>query len=276
MPFRAALRSVIVLASLCAVSDARAQGLIWSLPTDGAWVRYEGKYHQTEVRPESAEGNLELEWIQHLTIKSVGTETAEFQGKQVPCRWIELKSVTGKPSETGINPGPVGARILKVLVPEEAVTGQLVDKDNLPVVFLPVVKGYRKIGDGDVQPMDAKILQVYPFISLVQHYSELKPAAEGTEDPGITLGAVTAKKLTGTQRLESPSNRTTSEAALWRSDDVPFGLAKWEVSMVRELKDPTEPRNDFQIVSQVKLEMSAHAQGADAQSEIATPEAGAQ
>ena len=46
---------------------------------------------------------------------SVQSEMATFRGQEQPCRWIEIKVVTGHPSEVGIR-GPV--RIYKVLVPE--------------------------------------------------------------------------------------------------------------------------------------------------------------
>ncbi|HLQ44301.1 MAG TPA: hypothetical protein VK137_06205, partial [Planctomycetaceae bacterium] len=69
-------------------SDANAQGLIWKLPEDGAWVRYEGTYKQIETRASTGQADLEIEWIQHLTIKSVGQVEAEFEGQTVPCRWL--------------------------------------------------------------------------------------------------------------------------------------------------------------------------------------------
>ena len=119
------LAGFVILASL---GSATAQGLILNLPKkDGAWVRYEGTVKQVEFRPDAAEGDITMEWIQQLTIKSVGSETATFRGKQIPCRWIEIKIVTGKPSESGIESGPVGERIYKVLVPEERVIGGLAD-----------------------------------------------------------------------------------------------------------------------------------------------------
>jgi hypothetical protein len=80
------------------IGALNAQGLIVRLPKDGSWVRYEGNVKQVEFRPEAPEGNIQMEWIQHLTIKSVGREQALYHGKQVPCRWVEIKIVTGKPS----------------------------------------------------------------------------------------------------------------------------------------------------------------------------------
>ncbi len=146
------LAGLVILGSL---RSATAQGVILTLPKqDGAWVRFEGTVKQVEFRPDAAEGDITMEWIQQLTVKSVGTETAAFRGKQVPCRWIEIKVVTGKPSESGIEAGPVGERIYKVLVPEERVVGQLADGGKIPFSFLDVIKGFRKTG-GQVSPLPA-------------------------------------------------------------------------------------------------------------------------
>ncbi len=60
---------------------ANAQGLVLRLPPDGTWVRYEGTFGQTEIRPDTATGKLEIPpWAEHVTIKSVGSEEAEFRG----------------------------------------------------------------------------------------------------------------------------------------------------------------------------------------------------
>ena len=261
-----------------AAGSVSAQGLIWDLPEDGTWVRYEGTYEQVVFRPNAAEGNMTVRWIRQLTLKSVGKEMAEYKHPEtsivtrVPCRWIEIKVVTGNPSEGGVDSGPVGARIFKVLVPESRVLDTQADGENIKVSFLPIIKGYRKIGERDPEPIKAKVLQIYPLISLLMHYkSPLKVEAEN-EDPDIRLGgADTATKLRGVRRMESPVSRTRNEATLWRCKQVPFGLAKWTVNMVREAKNSIEPRSAFELVSEVSVEMSAHEMGHDAQSEVATP-----
>ncbi len=71
-------RSTLIAAAVCLIAplaSAQAQGLIWKLPEqDGEWIRYEGTVSQIEARPESAEGNMTIEWVKHVTIKSVGKE----------------------------------------------------------------------------------------------------------------------------------------------------------------------------------------------------------
>ena len=82
--------------NLGAAPRANAQGLIWKLPADGTWIRYEGTYQQIETRSNTGGTDLTIQWIQHLTIKSVGALEAEFEGKTVPCRWLEFKVQTGR------------------------------------------------------------------------------------------------------------------------------------------------------------------------------------
>jgi len=147
---------------------SNAQGLIWSLPEDGTSMQWFGTYKQTEERAGSDEGPQTIQWNRQLTIKSVGKETAEFRGRPVPCRWIEIKVVTGKPSsdvEGGTDAGLIGARIYRVLVPEGQIYSTTVDSISIPVSFLPIVKGYRRFGEQEIQPIKSKVLQVYPLLA---------------------------------------------------------------------------------------------------------------
>jgi len=287
------LKTVVRLCALSVVlvsgtSNSFAQGLVWTLPQDGTWVRYEGTFKQVESRPESTntdEGDIEIDWIRQITIKSVGKEQVMIDGKETACRWIEIKTVTGKPSESGIDPGPTGAAIYKVLVPEARVLGQLEeakiknlaagkirDADTIPVHAIPIVKGFRKLGDSEILPVKAKILQVYPLLSFIRHFNTLTVDSEQAEALQIRLGDVSAVPLSGRHVMESLKSRSTNESKLWRSDDVPFGIAKWTVKIVREEKDSRASRDDYKIVTELNIEMAAHETGTDAVSELATPD----
>lgn len=262
-----------------AIPRASAQGLIWSLPEDGRWVRYEGEYREVEFRPDAPEGDEILTWDRHLTLNSVGTESAEFEGQQQPCRWIEITVVTGKTIEGAIVPGPVGACIYKVLVPESRITGNLSYGDEIPAAFIPIVKGYRKLGENNVEPIPEGVLQVYPVISLLQHYKpkDVQQASEQPVDAGVTFrqnGTVTpveAMHYKASNAMESPTSRSTNEAEFWRSDDVPFGLARWRVRILREEKDGLAPRSEFEPASEISVDMKASEAGAGAQSELVAP-----
>jgi hypothetical protein len=261
------LAGFVILASL---GSATAQGLILNLPKkDGAWVRYEGTVKQVEFRPDAAEGDITMEWIQQLTIKSVGSETATFRGKQIPCRWIEVKIVTGKPSESGIESGPVGERIYKVLVPEERVIGGLADGGKIPFSFLDIIKGFRKMG-GQVTPIPPGALQVFPLIAPVMHYEAVEVGGSENEDVPLPGGAIKTKKFKAKRSIESATERSVNEAELWRGDGntVPFGLVRWTVKSLLERKDSTAPRQGYKPLTQTTVEMTAHEWGSGAKSDV--------
>jgi hypothetical protein len=267
-----ALGGLALLTSVSSARQATAQGLILALPkNDGAWVRFEGTIKQVEFRPDAAEGDITMDWIQQLTIKSVGTETATFKGKQVPCRWIEIKIVTGKSSESGVESGPVGERIYKVLVPEGRVVGDLADGEKIPVSFLDIIKGFRKAG-GQVTPVPPGSLQVFPLIAPVMHYEAVEVNGNDSEDVALPGGAVKTKKFKAKRTIESPTERSVNEAELWRGDGntVPFGLVKWTVKSSLDRKDSTQPRQGFKPLTQTTVEMSAHEWGTGAKSDLPT------
>jgi hypothetical protein len=260
---------------------ASAQGLIGRLPKDGTWVRFEGTVKQTEFRPDAPEGDISMEWIQHLTIKSVGREQAVFRGKQVPCRWIEIKVVTGKASESGVDAGPVGERIYKILVPEERFLGEVVDAEKIPFSFLDIVKGFRKLG-GTVSPIPLGprgegAFQTYPLVGPLMHYDAIEPAGAGEEQVQVPGGSVRAIKFKARRVIESPILRTTNEAQFWRCDAsaIPFGLARWSTKTMVDKKDSTASRaTAFKPATQVTVEMSAHEWGTGAKSDLTEGSAG--
>lgn len=251
---------------------ASAQGLIRKLPAAGTWVRYEGTYSQEESQSGAA-GKAAVEWTRHLWLKSLESETAEYEGKMEQCRWFEIKILTGKKSEMGIDTGPVGERIYKVLVPESRISAAPADKDGIPASFLPIVKGYRKIGKGAVKPFKAAVLQVYPVISLLMHYKPAKTSVgPQAEDVTIILGGqIKATKITGNYVMESLTRRSTNDGQVWLSDDVPFGLAKWHVDLIREAKPDDNPREAFEQVNKISVDMQAAEKGTDAQSDLVIP-----
>ncbi|MCA9074892.1 MAG: hypothetical protein KDA93_07665 [Planctomycetaceae bacterium] len=261
------LSVTVVLISIVAVDHVQAQGLIWNLPPDGSWVRYEGTYSQLVRRPNSTEGDLTLEWTRHLTIKSVGTSDEQIGDETVPCRWLEFKVVTAQPAAI-LEPGPGGDRIYKILVPERSILGRVNDDANIIVSFIPVVRGYRKIGDEDPQPIESGVFQIYPMVSYLRHYRQLEAESDTPQQTDIPLGVVPAVALRGRMITESTETRSTNEGNLWRSEDVPFGLAKWAVRDTREEKHATQSRDLFRETMEVSIEMSAHESGKDAVTEL--------
>ena len=252
-------------------NSATAQVGVFELPPDGTWVRFEGTYAQVETRPNAAQGNLEIPpWIEHVWIKSVGEETAEFKGEQVPCRWLEIKIERGRERDGKLDTGVTGTEIYKVLVPASGVVNAPKDDDGVPVAYLPVVKGFRKVGQGEVRPLTQPALQLYPVGLLLGYYRNWEVADTGV-DPEVGLGAVSADQLNGKVTIERPEGRTIQESTIWRSSEVPFGLARWKASIKREEKDARQPREEYKPASEITVEVRAREKGDGAQSELTIP-----
>ena len=261
--------ALLTLCWLGISANASAQGLVWRLPAeDGTWVKFVGTYKNQQARPDSNEGDLELTWKKELTISSVGQETVQIDGKPTACRWVEFKSVVGIATEEGLKPGPFSTRIYKVLIPEDRVIGKLLDSQNLPVTYLPIVRGFRKIANREPTAVTEKVLAVYPMLSMLTHYPEFAIVEKEPQDLQIPLGNVPARLCKGTEKLQNATNRSTNTAQLWLSDDVPFGLARWTVEILREKKDSTAPADAFKQAAKLTEEMAAVEKGTGAQSEI--------
>lgn len=263
-----AMFAALVASSLS--ESAQAQVLIWSLPKeDGAWVRFEGTYKQTQSRPESNAGDESTDWRTELMISSVGQAEAPFQGKPTRCRWIEFKTVT-KTNDLEKGPGPGGELWYKVLIPEAAVIGKPVDADGIPVTFLPIVKGYRKVGAKEVQPVSERALAIFPTIALITHYPNLKadPAEPAELQLPVASAPLAVKALKGTRVTQDNLTRSTNAGTLWLSEAVPFGLAKFQVALTREEKGLTASVDEFRRKSLIEVELSVVAQGKDARSEL--------
>lgn len=244
----------------CGIAPASAQVLIWSLPNEETtMVKLSGKYRTRLARPNSAEGDLELTWDCELSIKSLSRQTVEIDGQPTVCRWVEFKSVLKPADNLEKPPGPSGTKIYKVLIPENKVIGKLTDTDGIPVTFIPIEKGYRRISDDrPAEPVTEKVLAVYPTIALVTYYADLKPESPQPEDLplGADVGkAVQAQLNKGSCVLENPTSRSTNEAQLWLSKDVPFGIAKMVVKVTREEKDSTASRDEFKIATETNVDL---------------------
>ena len=272
--FAAGLMCLVVQISLVSHS-AWAQGVVCQLPEDGTWVKFEGTYAQTEMEADNTVGKLEIApWIEHVWIKSVGAEMAEYRGAETACRWIEIKMERGREKDGKIDTGLTGTVIYKVLIPESAVILDNVDNDGVPVSFLPLVKGYRKVGKSDPKEITEPALQLYPMGILVGYYRELKKVEEEV-DPEIGLPDVkSASQWQGQMTTERSNSRTVIESTIWKSTKVPFGVARWSAKITRETKDGQEARDDFKAISEVTIDMKAQESGQggpNAASELMAP-----
>lgn len=266
--FRAGWLLLLVWAFGGEERTAIAQGLVLRLPPDGTWVRYEGTFGQTEIRPNTATGKLEIPpWSEHITIKSVGTEEAPYQGENVPCRWIEIKIERGREADGKIDTGTTGLEIYKVLVPESLVTAEPKSADGVPASFTPIVKGFRQVGKGMPKNLEIGALKLYPLALVLGYCRDFEVGEQGV-DPEVGLPDVKADVLSGTTTFERPSSKTELESKVWASPQVPFGVAAWTSKITRSIKDDQEPRENFKPLTEITVSMKAREAGMDAKSDL--------
>ena len=244
-----------------------AQGLIFNLPEDGKAVEYEGTLTQSTGPDDQAP----LQWTCELSIKSVGKEEAEFEGKVQPCRWLEIKTLTGKAGAAGIDPGPVGARIYKVLVPESKIIAEAKDADGIANEMLPIVKGFRRLGEEAVTPITTPALRYYPTISLLTSYAEPEVVASADQPETLVQGETfSAARMKGKLVMESQKTRSTNEGEYWVSENIPFGLARWIVTVTTDAKDSAAPVSEFKPVTIKKVDMKLRRIRDNVESELVT------
>jgi hypothetical protein len=100
------IRGMLAIALAVAVSESlRADGMIYQLPKDGAWVTYE---FNASAKTTGGGANDSMDFRGTLSIASVGQVVVQNE----TCRWIEIQLAT---DTTGNKQG----EIYKVLVPEK-------------------------------------------------------------------------------------------------------------------------------------------------------------
>jgi hypothetical protein len=256
-----------VAAAFCCAKPVSGQGLIYRLPEDGVAVEYEG----TLTQGKSVDDEEPLSWTCELTIKSVGREDAEYMGQMQPCRWIEIKTVTGKAGEAGIDPGPVGSRLYKLLVPESKVLAEPADSTGVANDMLPIVRGFRRLGEEGIENIRTPAIRYYPTISLLTSYPEPEVIATNAV-PELILQdrQYSSVHSRGKVVMESQKVRSTNEGEYWVSQDVPFGLARWVVTVTTEEKDLAAPRSEFRTATVKKVDMKLKRIRQNAESELVT------
>ena len=258
-------------------SSAFGQGLIWNAPPEGTEVQYEGDYIQEDERPDDVIKRIKLEWRRRLSIRALHKTTALYKDKDTECQWFEIEVVTA--SEVGgdgdLVPGPGGRRIYKILVPLESAPigppkdGKVVDSKGIPVAYLPIVKGFRRIDEQAATPIASGVFDTFPMLTLMGNYRNLDLVAEEA-DPQVALqGVSTAAHYHGELIIESPTNRSTNKADIYANDQVPFGLARWKVEITRETKDGKADRDKYELVSTYRVDMKAVKQSTGAMSKLA-------
>jgi hypothetical protein len=185
-------------------STVQADGLIQSLPADGAWVRF--NFHMTR------EAATRVEKSGELTVKSVGQE--QHAGR--PHRWIEI--VLSSHDRMG---GGERREVEKFLVPEAELT-----RDGSPMSH--VVRGWMKIDDQDVV---ARNPNLGPGDSVwMPGAEEVRETVRAPREIEYQRGRLSLDEgLRGRVACTSESGvLQTTELQVWTTDHVPFGVGASE------------------------------------------------
>lgn len=191
------------------VPEACTDGLIQTLPADGAWVRF-NFVCQNENRGASKES-----FIGTLTVKSVGSTR---HGGQT-CRWIEfelrMRDVMGGAESIGIR---------KWLIPESELAA---DKDPRS----HVTRVWKKDHERDVQTQDLEDAFLDDlFLPGPLRHRKVEEAPKTIE---YQRGRIELTRcVTGVSKGTSTAGASTSNAGqsnashwYWTADTVPFGVA---------------------------------------------------
>ena len=166
----------------------------------------------------------------------------------------------------------MGARVYKVLVPESKINSNASDEDTIPNTMLPIVRGYRRLGEEPVEAIKSTGLVVYPTLCLLANYQDPQTIASSDRiESADQRDSFDAQRMTGTVVRERLDARSSNKSEYWVSDDVPFGLAGWNVTITRESKPATADRESFSTVSTVTCSMRVKDILDSAESEIVTP-----
>jgi hypothetical protein len=213
---------------LAITASVRADGLVYQLPPDGSWVRYDVKM-DAAIQADGKQPANKMTLDGSLRLSSVGRR--EVDGK--PCRWIEI----------AFELGPAGAdkkasRVLKILVPEANLKrgddpfAHLLEMyysqgDSLREIKMEKIEPSEKIAGADYARRQYeldRLRSVFP-----------RPLAETRVEPAKTadtkLGRLQCESVTGKSELpESPLRgggkwAWSGEFECLLSKQVPFGLA---------------------------------------------------
>jgi hypothetical protein len=202
---RSFLFSGLFLATALAQA-ARADGLIYRLPEDGAQVRYDLEIAVTgqDTRVKGS-----------LTVSSVGKATENGDD----CRWIEFKMITSDNGQDHVI-------VSKVLVPEKHLGKGKSAADN-------VIRGWIKDENGE--PFEIKDLKAPQAVALRAYLAgPLKNAGElDKKEIDGKLGKLECPGATGEMEIESEIGTITINHENRLHEKAPFGLvtAVWKFEL---------------------------------------------
>lgn len=203
------------IAALCVLlpTVGLADGLLYQLPKDGAWVRFDIDSKGTE------NDGSEVALVGALTMSSVGT--TEVDGVQ--CRWIEI-AVEGRRN------GEPLAGIYKLLIPE-----QYLAKGKAPLKHvLNLWQKHLNVADGrptqieDLRGRGARYLR--PLRQFLHGPFETAKKLDKVSIDG-KLGKLACEGVVASERSEKGGVTLDSTYRIRLHSKAPFGVVTWQAEL---------------------------------------------
>ena len=226
------MRSVIVVLFLLAPLSSQAEGLLYQLPEDGTWVRFD--LDEVQTSPEKPERRLSG----LLFLRSVGRTFMEGE----PCRWIEIECERVDGANQHHN-------VFKLLIPEKRLKAGESPLDH-------VVRGWYQ------QSQKARLLTFEitgpdsphaRLVHLARPYlqgplQELKRLDEKIVDP--KLGLLECEHVEGWIQHKHDIHQTEARYRLLLNEKAPFGVVSADI-------DVTVQRNgQFWVATKCSLKLA--------------------
>jgi len=208
-----------------------ADGLIFQLPPDGTWVRFENRISgevsiSAASAPETELQQQKVDVLRTLKLSSVGKVNRHRQ----QCRWIELISESS-------GTGPVGRHVLKLLIPEDRLQrGQDPFAHSVRTFFNP------KEADQALGPQDPSIAEGFNRIQYeIDRFRPVFPPplemAQSRHGETVRVGEVEwtdCEVVTGIHRYDGPLAADgrwvfESKVTLILHPNAPFGVVSMTV-----------------------------------------------
>ena len=210
-----------ILSAALVCNPTWADGLIYQLPADGTWVRYDIQIEGTGRSEGRAPRELKVKGS--FTVSLVG----QAMDDGVKCRWVEIKSEV---SEVG-KPKDLNLVLLKLLIPEENLKRGKDPLDDVRRIYYS-----RKISGGEVTPVE-KIEEPWRKRYEIERFRSFFPKPLeavkrlGKETVVTGIGRLECEVMSGKSSLPKSPLRDGAEWA-WEgkfeillNDATPFGVA---------------------------------------------------
>jgi len=240
------MRSFLIATSIAILmwttTDARADGLFFQLPEDGAWVEYEVAAAETNRDDSKRKG------AGSLKISSVGTETVGG----TKCRWIEIESVSKR------DKSEPRTSIWKLLIPEKHLHRGETPHEH-------IVRAWAKRGNRPAREIDKSRLEVLLM------FLTGPPKASKTLKPKIIetkAGKLKCAGLAGELYTEVPEGGAGTKAAMSATVETrlhkkaPFGVAWCKFDIVAD-----NPRTG-KLIERTAITLKLSDEGTGAVSEL--------